>query len=75
MVIQKVGSPSYLGKQIFPEVNCDLLHKGSKIKTGFYSSFRSNLFVCFFVYSLQTETSVIIDGIYQNETVEFQVGG
>ena len=33
------------------------------------------LFVCLFVYSLQTETSVIIDGIYLNEKVEFQVSG
>ena len=65
----------YLGKKFFPEVNCDLLHKGSKIKTGFYSSFRSNLLVCFIVYSLQTETSVKIDGIYLNEKVEFQVSG
>ena len=43
------------------------------MKTGFYSSFRSNVLICLFVYSLQTETSVNIDGIYQNETVEFQV--
>ena len=33
------------------------------------------LFVCLFVCSLQTETSVIIDGIYLNEKVEFQVSG